>query len=134
MMMDYFRGLLLLPLALLFLRGRLSKLGVLLLLGVFFSLAFFSSAMAATFREEYIPPEVAYAHHLQYRLRAPGKVNLNQASLQELQCLPGVDESVGLKLMRLRPLKSFEDFQQLPYTDAKAVQRLIERLRTYVEF
>jgi DNA uptake protein ComE-like DNA-binding protein len=90
--------------------------------------------MAATFREEYIPPEVAYAHHLQYRLRAPGKVNLNQASLQELQCLPGVDESVGLKLMRLRPLKSFEDFQQLPYTDAKAVQRLIERLRTYVEF
>ena len=64
----------------------------------------------------------------------PRKVNVNRAGLNELQTLPGLNESLALKLMRLRPLKNVEDFYALPWFDQREVQLLIESLQHRIEF
>lgn len=81
-----------------------------------------------------MPPEVAYAHHLKERVRMPGQVDLNRASLEELKTLPGVDENIALKLIRLRPLQNLTDLQRLPCVPENAVRRLTETLQTLVSF
>lgn len=109
-------------------------LGLGLLLGVWVGSGLTTVGHAYTFRQNYFPPEVVYGHYLSDRMTMPGPVNLNQASLEELKTLPGMNESVGLKLIRLRPLKNMEDLYRLPAVEPRMVQRLIEKIQTQVQF
>lgn len=104
----------------------------LMALGMVVSL--YGPAGAASFKENYIPPEIVYAHDLSQKVAMPRKVNVNTASLPELQTLPGLSENIALKLMRLRPLRDIEDFYAMPWFDKREVQLLIDALRNRVEF
>jgi competence protein ComEA len=82
-----------------------------------------------SFRQPYLPPELEHASALSHRVAAPGPVSLNQASLAELMTLPGVTQSVGLKLIRIRPLQGWQDLYRLPWLEQKQIQRLIEKIQ-----
>jgi DNA uptake protein ComE-like DNA-binding protein len=87
-----------------------------------------------SFRQNYIAPEIAYSRDLSQQVTVPQKVNLNRASLEILKTVPGLNEELGLKLIRIRPLQDFQDLYRLPFIEYKAVQRLIRDLQSHVEF
>ncbi len=91
-------------------------------------------AWAASFESPYISPEILYAEDLAQVIPVPPKVNINRANVNHLKALPGVDESIALKLMRMRPVEGFQDFYKLPWISQKEIERLIEGLRHRVEF
>ncbi|MGE0201744.1 MAG: ComEA family DNA-binding protein [Candidatus Melainabacteria bacterium] len=94
-------------------------------------------ARAYELRESYIPPEVAYARELAQKITVPRKVNLNQADVNELITLPGVDENIALKMIRLRtrgPMEGVKDLYQLPWLQPRDVQRLIYQIQSHVVF
>lgn len=82
----------------------------------------------------YIPPEIVHAHALHDRVVVPKAINLNTASLAELENLPGITQSIALKLMRLRPLKGLRDLYHLPWEESKTVDRLIQSIEPVSSF
>lgn len=64
--------------------------------------------------------------------QSDGRVNLNQASLQELISLPGIGESKAEAIIRYREeagaFKRVEDLESVPGFGAKTVERLKDRL------
>ena len=91
-------------------------------------------ASAYSYGEAVIPPEVLYSRDLKQRVVVPGKVNVNQAGLNELLTLPGMDENLALKMMRARPLKSREDFLKMPFISPRNVQLLLQQIENKIEF
>lgn len=74
-------------------------------------------------------PEILNARQLRNTVRlSPGKVDLNTASLLELQTLPGISESVALKIVRLRPMASLQDLYLMPYVEQRLVDSLILKI------
>ena len=63
-----------------------------------------------------------------------GKVNVNTASVEELQLLPGIGESRARDLVEMRKQRGgFESLEQLK--DVKGIgDASLERLRPYVRF
>lgn len=91
-------------------------------------------AMAYSYGEALIPPEVLYSRDLRQRVVVPGKVNVNKADLNELLSLPGMDENLALKLIRVRPLKSREDFRKMPFISPRNIQLLLQQIENKIEF
>lgn len=89
---------------------------------------------AASYAEPAIPPEVVYAHDLRQRITVPQRVNVNKASLNDLLTLPGMDENMALKLLRMRPIQTKEDFLQMPFVSPRNVQLLLQRIDGKIEF
>ena len=83
--------------------------------------------------ESYIPPEIVYKRQLKHRLQLPQRVNLNSAGFSELMTLPGFDENVALKLMRMRPVENIRDLQNLPWTTPRQIKNLIDGIQHRVE-
>lgn len=94
----------------------------------------FNPVQAYSFSESYIAPEVMYADQLAQKIQVPTKINLNRASFNEIKTLPGMDESMALKLMRIRPLENIRDFYRMPWVSPKDVQVLIQRVQSRVTF
>ncbi|MBY0405229.1 MAG: helix-hairpin-helix domain-containing protein [Cyanobacteria bacterium] len=93
-----------------------------------------NAAYAVYFKHPYFPPEAVYRHHYQDTFKFPGPINLNVASLEELKTLPEVDDNVGLKLIRIRPLNTYQDLYKLPYISKQQVTRLIEKIKPLSQF
>jgi hypothetical protein len=78
--------------------------------------------------------ELSYRHALTFQMDS-GKINLNQATVQELTTLPDINENLALKLVRLRPMTNLQDLNQLKAScPEKFVQRLIQNLKDDVRF
>lgn len=100
------------------------------LLGACALLALLSpAAQAYSFRQSYIPPEIAYADDLRQKVTLPGKIDVNQANFNQLKLLPGFDEELALKLMRIRPIENIQDFYRMPGLEHKQVERLIQMIQ-----
>jgi hypothetical protein len=93
-----------------------------------------SPSYAASFSESYIPPEIRYSDDLAQKVRIPKRVNVNQASLNELMTLPGIDENIALKMMRIRPVEGILDIQRLPFLNQKQLNQIINGIQKRVEF
>ncbi len=93
------------------------------------------SAQAAT--KPFIHPDFIYSHQLRQKYTVPSQINLNRASLEELKTLPGVDENLALKLIRLRNHRAFtskRDLYELPFMEKREIDHLIQRIRTRIAF
>ena len=93
-----------------------------------------TGAWAASYESPYLPPEILHAEDLAQVIPVPPKVNINRANVNHLKALPGVDESIALKLMRMRPVEGFQDFYKMPWISRKEIERLIDGLRHRIEF
>ncbi|WMU93348.1 photosystem II 12 kDa extrinsic protein [Microcystis phage MaAM05] len=108
-------------------------MGMLLLLlpGVFW----ISPALAATFWDTYVPPELAFQDDLRQTIALPQRININQDSLNQLKVLPGLNEDIALKVMRNRPYTDVQDFyRKLPGLDKKRIDRLIQQIQPKIKF
>jgi len=88
-------------------------------------------------RPTYIHPDVFHARLLQRKVQMFDGVNLNYASINELQTLPGVNESVALKIMRLRSqqtLQSLADLNSLAGIEPRQIAQLMVLLDGKVSF
>ncbi|MEB3288185.1 MAG: helix-hairpin-helix domain-containing protein [Vampirovibrionales bacterium] len=92
------------------------------------------AAMAYSYSENYFDPQVQYHRDLSQKVRVNKKINLNKASLNELKTLPGVDDNLALKLMRMRPIEGIRDFNRMQWVNPKEVQQLIQNLNGRVSF
>lgn len=70
----------------------------------------------------YIPPEIDYPAGKTIKLN---KLDLNNASLQQIMSLPQINEDIALKIIRKRPIKSLEDIYHLPFLDVNRVKIII---------
>jgi phosphatidylserine/phosphatidylglycerophosphate/cardiolipin synthase-like enzyme len=57
-----------------------------------------------------------------------GLVNLNTASLEELETLPGVGKGMAKRIMAARPIRSWEDVDRIPGVGAKLLERVRDRV------
>lgn len=92
------------------------------------------NAQAASYMENYIPPELAFADDLRQKVKLPGKININRASLNQLEVIPGLDEELALKIIRTRPFENFQDFYRMPGVEKKRIDRLIKQLQPKIIF
>jgi DNA uptake protein ComE-like DNA-binding protein len=92
------------------------------------------AAHAYSLMQNYIPPEVLHGRHLKHRVAIPDKVNINRAELSELQTLPGLDEALALKIIRLRPFSGLQDLRRIPMLSPPALNRLMDRYRDKITF
>lgn len=98
-------------------------------------LSFQAEALASP--RPYVHPDYVFSHQLKQRYRVPNRVNVNRATLAELKNLPGMDESLALKLIRLRKsfhLTNLTDFYRLPLVDRREIEVLVDRLRHRIDF
>ena len=107
---------------------------VLILAGLMILLQGTQPVFALSAWENYIPPEIAYASDLKQKVTLPGRIDVNHAGLGELQLLPGFDEDLALKVIRLRPLASVQEFYSLPGVNKKEIDRFIKQLEPKVLF
>lgn len=56
--------------------------------------------------------------------RSPAKVELNSASFEELQALPGIGPKLAERILARRPFKTVEDLDKVPGIGAKTIERL----------
>ncbi len=115
-------------------RSSLITISLILLLS-FSSFGLLTPAYSAS--RPFVHPDFIYSHQLRQKYRIPAQVNLNQASLAELKTLPGVDENIALKLLRLRKnntLKSKQDLYQLPFMETREIQQLIQKISKQITF
>lgn len=83
----------------------------------------------------YVPPEFVYADDLRQAVTLPGRVNINQASFNQLNILPGFDADLALKVLRSRPFKDMQDFYaRMPASSHKQIDVLLERLQSSIRF
>jgi hypothetical protein len=69
---------------------------------------------AYEFANAYYPINLEQVVHKRQLYHAPvGKLNLNEADLNQLLLLPEMTPNIALKLMRLRPLSTYHALQQL---------------------
>jgi DNA uptake protein ComE-like DNA-binding protein len=92
------------------------------------------AALAYSYAEPAVPPEVLFSRDLRQRVVVPGKVNVNRADMNELLSLPGMNENIALKIMRVRPLKNREDFMKMPFISPRNVQQLLQQIENKIEF
>ncbi len=103
------------------------------LLGVLLSLG--ATVWGATLEEPYAPPEIAYAHDLRQSVTVARRVNINKTGLNQLKALPGLDEELALKVMRVRPFEGVQDFyRKMPDLSKKNMDLLIQQLQPKVLF
>lgn len=93
-----------------------------------------SPVAAASYSSSYVSPEVVYADQLSQKIPVPRKVNLNRASLNELVTLPGVDQNIAFKLIRIRPVENIQDLYKMQWVDKRNIKTLIDTLQQRVEF
>lgn len=92
-------------------------------------------ALAATYGEPYAPPELAYANDLRQTVTMAKRVNINQTGLNQLKVLPGFDEELALKVMRVRPFEGVQDFyRKMPDLSKKNIDLLIQQIQPKVMF
>ena len=91
-------------------------------------------ATAGSFTNSYIPPEIAYANDLNQKVSVNQRVNINQASMPELMSLPGIDENMALKIMRIRPVEDVKDFYKMPWVPRRDARLLIENIQSLIAF
>ncbi len=91
-------------------------------------------AQAYTYTDSYVPPEALHDEVLSQHVKLPRKVNVNHAALSELVALPGIDENIALKMMRIRPVENVQDFYRLPFMRKQDIDRLIQGLQQRVDF
>ncbi len=92
---------------------------------------------AAEERPAYIHPEIFHARQLRKKIVMPGAVNLNYAGLSELKTLPGVNQSVALKILRLRSnqsISSMNDLYNLSGIQPQQLSQLINAIDGKVSF
>lgn len=92
------------------------------------------TANAISYSETFMTPEIQYQRELSQKIRISKQINLNQASMNELKTLPGVDENVALKIIRIRPIENVRDIQRLPWMNTKEIQQLIQGLQGRIRF
>lgn len=92
------------------------------------------AAFAYSATNSYVPPEALHADALSGRVTVPRKINVNRAALSELVSLPGFDENIALKLMRIRPVENVQDFYRLPYMRKQDIDRLIQGAQKRIDF
>jgi DNA uptake protein ComE-like DNA-binding protein len=91
-------------------------------------------AHAASLWDSYMPPELAYADDLRQKVKLSGQVNINRASLNQLETLPGLDQELALKIMRHRPFENIQEFYRMSGVEKKQIDRLIRQLQPKVIF
>jgi DNA uptake protein ComE-like DNA-binding protein len=91
-------------------------------------------AQAASLWDSYMPPELAYADDLRQKVKLPGQVNINRASLNQLEALPGLDQELALKIIRHRPFENIQEFYRMSGVEKKQLDRLIRQLQPKVIF
>ncbi|HEY9688324.1 MAG TPA: helix-hairpin-helix domain-containing protein [Coleofasciculaceae cyanobacterium] len=89
---------------------------------------------AASLWDSYMPPELAYADDLRQKVKLPDKVNINRASLNQLEGLPGLDQELALKIIRHRPFENFQEFYRMSGVEKKQLDRIIRQLQPKVIF
>jgi hypothetical protein len=83
----------------------------------------------------YVPPEFVYADDLRQSVTLPGRININQASFNQLNILPGFDADLALKVLRSRPFRDMHDFYlKMPASSHKQIDILLERLQNSIRF
>ncbi len=85
----------------------------------------------------FIHPDFLYSHQLQEKHTLSSQTNINHASFEELKILPGIDDNLALKLIRLRKTQTFQsnlDLYRLPFMEKREIDRLISQLQQYISF
>ena len=94
-----------------------------------------SPVWAATYEDPYAPPEIAYANELRQTVTVARRVNINKTGLNQLKGLPGLDEELALKVMRVRPFEGVQDFyRKMPDLSKKNMDLLFQQLQPKVLF
>lgn len=85
--------------------------------------------------EPYHHPDT-YNSHKQRILSLEGssQVNLNTASISELQMLPSMTEDLALKIVQARPYQQLEDLRFVPTLSKGHAEQLMYRWETRVRF
>jgi hypothetical protein len=82
-----------------------------------------------------ISPEARYADDLDETIKVHAQVRINQASLNQLQILPGFDQDLALKVIRLRPFKNIADMnRKMPASSKHKLAVIQNRLQRAVRF
>src|SRR5690606_16130027 len=84
--------------------------------------------------ERYIPPEVLHARQLGQTVSLPATIDINHASLNQLKIIPGFDENLALKIIRVRPLAGVEDIIDLPGVSPHDMERILQHIQSRLEF
>lgn len=71
----------------------------------------------------YLPPDIYWPPGKQERLY---KLDINNASLEQLMSLPHINEDLALKIMNRRPVKSLQDLARLPYIDMDRMKLILK--------
>ncbi|MEW5820270.1 MAG: helix-hairpin-helix domain-containing protein [Cyanobacteriota bacterium] len=71
----------------------------------------------------YISPDIYFPRGKVVKLQ---KLDLNQASLEQLMALPEINEDLALKIMRRRPIRTLEDVIRLPYIDMDRMKIIVK--------
>ncbi len=80
----------------------------------------------------YQNPERVYRDTMGFGVTVSGKVGLNEAGLNELLTVPGMNQSMAVKVMKARPFSGWEDLYRLPGVDQQQVDAWLARVRPYV--
>lgn len=85
--------------------------------------------------EPYHHPDTYNSHkqRILYLERLP-QVNLNTASVSELQMLPNMSEDLALKIVQARPFQGLEDLRNLPTLSEGHAEQLMYRWESRVRF
>ena len=83
----------------------------------------------------YVPPEFVYAHDLHQTIALPGRININEASFNQLNLLPGFDADLALKVLRSRPFDNMQDFyRKMPPPSRQQLNTFLDRLQNRIQF
>lgn len=110
------------------------RLAVVTLITLAFCLNLGTQGHCMSSQNSYIPPEILHSNFLSHRVSVAKKININHASMQELMSLPGVDQNIALKIMRVRPIEDIRDLSKIQYLSPKVVQQLIEGVKNRVAY
>jgi DNA uptake protein ComE-like DNA-binding protein len=82
-----------------------------------------------------ISAEAQYSDDLSQNITLQPKININRASVHQLQLLPGFDSDIALKVIRTRPFVDMNDFyQKMPNACQKRLGYMRSRLQYVVSF
>lgn len=109
-------------------------LAMILVLTMVISSSFHQNAYCMSSQNSYIAPEVLHSDFLSHRVHVNRKININKASMQELMTLPGVNEDIALKIMRVRPVEDIKDLKEIRYLSPKQIQTLIDAFTNRVAY
>jgi len=82
-----------------------------------------------------ISAEAQYSDDLSQNITLQPRININRATVHQLQLLPGFDSDIALKVIRTRPFMDMNDFyQKMPTACHKRLGYMRNRLQYVVSF